>query len=96
MKLIDWYFRRRRYASRWQRRLVQLLALSRCEYCGRFTRNDHAVVDHITPWSQGGWSSILNFAFCCSDCNHAKGGRTPRQWKPVTLAHFRQGMPRKG
>lgn len=93
MKVIDWYFRRRRYASRWQRRLVQFLALSRCEYCGRFTRNDHAVVDHIVPFAHGGYTSVANFAWACKPCNDAKGARTPRQWKPITLKHFRRGAP---
>ena len=93
MRLLNWYFRRRRYATRWQRRLVYIRALGRCEYCHRPTSYDQGNVDHVTPWSQGGWSSILNFAFCCPDCNAAKNGRTPQQWKPVTLKHFRRGIP---
>lgn len=93
MRLVNWWMRRRRYATRWQRRWVQILSFSRCEYCHRFVANDDAVIDHITPFSRGGWSSIFNFAYSCRSCNNAKGARTPAEWKPVTLRHFRRGVP---
>ena len=91
--LVNWYFHRRRYAARWQRRLVRLRALSACEYCGRYTSDHDGRCDHIVPYVAGGWTSIFNLAWSCDSCNRLKGPRSPQQWRPVTLKHFRKGIP---
>lgn len=52
----------------------------RCVYCGRY-QNQHwngkaikCVVDHVVPLALGGHETDENnLAFCCQDCNQAKG-----------------------
>ena len=94
MRMLSWWMRRRRYASRWQRRWVRLRVLSICEYCGRYTNDREGRCDHIVPYAHGGYTSVFNLAWACDDCNVFKGARSPQAWKPITLAHFRRGIPR--
>lgn len=48
-----------------------------CVYCG--TDRD-ITKDHIIPSSRGGSSRVDNLAWCCRNCNSAKGNRTPQEW----------------
>lgn len=93
MNMIHNYMRRNRYASRRQRTWVRLLALSCCEYCGAWTWDSAAQVDHIMPHSRGGWTALPNLAWSCSECNQSKGARTPQEAWPWRRRQ-RRGWPR--
>lgn len=93
MNMIHRYMRRHRYASRTQRRIVRILALGCCEYCGDWTWNSVADVDHVVPYARGGWTTLPNLAWSCHGCNLSKGARTPREAWPWRR-HLRRGMPR--
>lgn len=43
-----------------------------CRYCSTDVGVDFEV-DHIVPWSIGGWDSVVNYALSCRACNQAKG-----------------------
>lgn len=45
-----------------------------CRYCGADVGVDFEV-DHIVPWSIGGWDSVVNYALSCVMCNQAKGAQ---------------------
>ncbi|MCH7734918.1 MAG: HNH endonuclease [Chloroflexi bacterium] len=49
----------------------------RCQYCGRQIRK--LTLDHVVPRSRGGAHSWQNVVSACSDCNHKKAGRTPKE-----------------
>lgn len=85
--------RRNRYATHEQRIFVHKRAKGRCEYCGTSLTLDEGVVDHIVPYSRGGYSTLRNFARACWSCNKLKGARTPQEWKPISLKNFRKGEP---
>lgn len=44
-----------------------------CRYCGVTMSNS---IDHIYPWSQGGWNDMENLVGCCNICNSIAGERT--------------------
>lgn len=94
MSLLDRLMRRNRYASKKQRRIVRLLALSICEYCGRWVWDDAADVDHVMPWSRGGWTALPNLAWSCTECNLEKSARTPQEAWPWRK-RLRKGWPRR-
>ena len=50
-----------------------------CQYCGSRPGTSELSIDHVVPRAQGGRSSWVNCVLACTDCNHRKGGRTPRQ-----------------
>lgn len=85
--------RANRYATHEQRIAVHKRARGRCEYCGTKLTLQEGVVDHIVPYSRGGYSTLTNFARACWSCNKLKGARTPQEWKPITLKNFRKGEP---
>jgi 5-methylcytosine-specific restriction endonuclease McrA len=45
-----------------------------CRYCGVHCA-DAFEIDHIVPWSAGGWNSIVNYALACVTCNQVKGAK---------------------
>lgn len=45
----------------------------RCVYCG--TEVGPLQLDHVRPYSKGGWDSIKNFVTACRSCNAKKGNR---------------------
>lgn len=50
-----------------------------CPYCGgKLGETPHA--DHIYPISRGGFSTLINMVYVCSDCNKKKGGKTLRMF----------------
>jgi len=58
-----------------------------CVYCGQqsspsveSSRKAVLGVDHITPITRGGSSSVENLACCCRLCNNEKNDRTPEEW----------------
>lgn len=60
------------------RRAVELRAQGRCEYChsqARFATQSYSL-EHITPRSRGGETSLSNLAFACQGCNNHKYNRT--------------------
>ena len=75
--IVDWSSVRRRerekVAGRIPPRLRRdVLAIGRCEYCGR---PDRLTVDHIVPISKGGDSRRENLQCLCKPCNSRKGNR---------------------
>jgi 5-methylcytosine-specific restriction endonuclease McrA len=50
-----------------------------CQYCGSRPGTSELSIDHVVPRAQGGRSSWKNCVLACTECNHRKGGRTPRQ-----------------
>lgn len=60
------------------RRLVTDRGQGCCEYCRTQARysTDSFTVDHITPRSQGGPTTLDNLALCCHGCNQHKSTRT--------------------
>lgn len=59
-----------------------------CRYCGRAygemlpheTEQDSIfTVDHVTPESRGGDTTVDNLVACCKPCNCKKAGRTPQE-----------------
>jgi 5-methylcytosine-specific restriction endonuclease McrA len=59
---------------------------SRCTYC--FERVEHATLDHVVAWSEGGETVATNLVLCCRSCNEHKGSM------PVDL--FALWLERKG
>ncbi len=49
---------------------------NRCLYCGS---RERLTIDHVIPRSRGGDDSWENLVSACTDCNHKKGNRTPRE-----------------
>lgn len=47
----------------------------RCRYCGETVNRPQ--LDHVTPESRGGPTSLNNLVVSCKRCNSAKGPRTP-------------------
>ncbi len=78
------------------RRLVTDRARDCCEYCRTQARysSDSLTVDHITPRSTGGPTTIDNLALCCHGCNQHKSKRTsaldPVTGSLVPLFHPRE------
>ena len=76
-----------------------------CQYCGRQLGLQGLTIDHVLPRSRGGGTTWENCVASCSECNHRKADRTPREagmrlrnqpqpprWKPtisVPREHFR-------
>ncbi len=50
-----------------------------CQYCGRQPGSDELTIDHVIPRAQGGESTWDNCVLACTECNHRKADRTPRQ-----------------
>ena len=48
----------------------------RCQYCGT---HESLTIDHVIPKSRGGKDTWENLAAACTQCNHKKGNRTPRE-----------------
>lgn len=56
-----------------------------CPYCGKMIPcaailSADSEVDHILPRHRSGDDSLNNKVLCCSNCNMAKGDRTPLEW----------------
>jgi 5-methylcytosine-specific restriction endonuclease McrA len=47
-----------------------------CQNCGTDKGPFH--VDHIRPYSKGGWNNISNLQLLCAPCNRSKGAK----WSP--------------
>ena len=60
----------------------------RCRYCGDTVSADTAMLDHITPVSNGGPNTAENLATCCMMCNSIKAGRTYDEAAPQMLARL--------
>ncbi len=43
-----------------------------CKKCGKKITFEEAEADHITPWSQGGHTTLENCQILCKDCNRRK------------------------
>lgn len=78
------------------RQLVLRRAQGCCEYCysqAAFSPSSFAV-EHITPQSRGGQTTLDNLAFACGGCNNAKYNHTesldPITERIVPLYHSRQ------
>lgn len=89
-----WY-RRRRYATRKERIFLRLIHLNMCEYCGKWLRSGDIEIDHIIPWSWGGYSILRNYTLSCEACNQEKGARTPQVWDRERFHNFRKGKGRR-
>lgn len=89
-----WY-RRRRFASSRERAFLRVWHGNRCEYCGKWLKSYDIEIDHIIPWSWGGYSILRNYALSCRTCNQEKGARTPIVWDRSRFANFRKGKGRK-
>lgn len=58
-----------RRVRRWARRQVVLRDGEYCAHCGA---TEELVLDHVTPWSQGGSSHPGNLELLCRTCNDIK------------------------
>jgi 5-methylcytosine-specific restriction endonuclease McrA len=60
------------------RRLVAERGRHCCKYCRTQARYsaDVLTVDHVTPRSLGGSTTVANLALCCHGCNQHKSRRT--------------------
>ncbi len=54
-----------------------------CVYCGKNYERNELTIDHVTPRSKGGDSSLRNLVPACRKCNKDKGSK---EWK----AYMRQ------
>jgi len=64
----------RRSFSAKERAALCILADGHCSNCGAPLHvGFHA--DHITPWSAGGQTDVLNGAAMCPRCNHLKAAK---------------------
>lgn len=72
----------RRFASKLLRAEVLLRDNYRCRYCGVYTPDDLANIDHVIPWKHGGRTRIDNLVTCCVECNKRKGNR---RWHPAKI-----------
>ena len=52
----------------------------RCAYCETSLKFVDSHIDHITPVSKGGWSTINNCVLVCAKCNLAKRAKTLRRF----------------
>jgi superfamily II DNA or RNA helicase len=85
---------RRRFGSR-ERDALYLAADGKCEQCGIELGADwHA--DHVTPWSRGGPTDVINGQALCPKCNLEKGTSMGlRTWQQEALDRFDlKGRPR--
>ncbi len=77
---------------------VKARAAGRCEYCHapQILIGQAFHLDHITPRSAGGQTTVENLCLSCSHCNIAKGDRTeatdPRTGKRVPLYNPRTNV----
>lgn len=77
--------RRPRPTVRLTRREVFTRDRHRCQYCGRHTPN--LTIDHVKPRTHGGRHEWENIVTACQQCNHRKGGRTPREARMKLRSH---------
>lgn len=71
---------RRRFNSA-ERTALYLAADGRCSSCGNeLAPGWHG--DHVTPYSAGGPTDVINGQALCSTCNLQKGARQPMQLRP--------------
>lgn len=47
----------------------------KCAKCGKFFPIEEMEADHITPWSQGGHTTVDNLQMLCRDCNRRKSDK---------------------
>lgn len=81
------YAQRRDRASQSNRRNVSKKLKARiaerdhhtCQECG--STEGPFEVDHIRPYSKGGWNDPTNLRLLCSDCNQRKGAAWDRESK---------------
>lgn len=81
---------RRRFGSR-ERAALYLAADGKCSSCGRdLGPGWHA--DHVTPWSRGGQTDVINGQALCPECNLRKGNTVSelRAWQDDALRRFVQ------
>lgn len=80
----------RKFSDR-QRIALYLAAGGHCSSCGvALSRGWHA--DHITPYSRGGETDVLNGQALCPTCNLTKGNRVTdfRQWQKRAIQKFNE------
>jgi superfamily II DNA or RNA helicase len=79
---------RRRFSNR-ERTALFLAADGRCQLCG-VDLEPGWHVDHMTPWSRGGETDVINGQALCPTCNLKKGNRMTelRAWQADALAKF--------
>ena len=46
-----------------------------CPICGNHYEINEMEADHITPWSQGGTTTIENCQMLCKNCNRRKSDK---------------------
>lgn len=68
------------YISPFLRRSVYEQDGRRCRFCHVSLRFRDMTLDHLTPVSRGGKSTIDNLACACSACNHAKANMTEEEF----------------
>ena len=52
---------------------------NRCQYTGRFLRQEEGSIDHIVPRSRGGADNWENCVWAARDINQQKGNRLPQE-----------------
>lgn len=58
-----------------QRQKAYIRQEGRCPLCGEWFDISFMEADHITPWSQGGHTSLDNCQMLCRDCNRRKSNK---------------------
>ncbi|MFT4705938.1 MAG: 5-methylcytosine-specific restriction endonuclease McrA [Bradymonadia bacterium] len=71
--------RQTKRSSRFSRHNVYLRDRGRCQYCRQAVPRHKATFDHVVPRVQGGGADWNNIVMACVQCNHRKGGRTPKE-----------------
>jgi hypothetical protein len=54
---------------------------SSCVYCGCEKGPFH--LDHVTPYSRGGLTTVENLVVACAVCNISKGSKTVEEWRCI-------------
>lgn len=52
-----------------------------CSYCNIRITFQTSTLDHIISKARGGTNAQTNLTLCCISCNHAKGNRTPQEFR---------------
>lgn len=58
-----------------QKRTVYTKQKGICPICGQYFDIKDMEGDHITPWHEGGKSTVENLQMLCKNCNRTKGGK---------------------
>lgn len=83
-------------------RVVELVELMgpNCHYCAVDLDLDNVTLDHVWPYSLGGWNGLANLVLACWDCNQSLAAtpikclcaRCRRVWLPIVQSRLRHDL----